>query len=154
MSGLHRCVLVVMITAGCAESVTPEELGDYTLWPAMGGSTFTVRGRAPGHGDTIRVIYINPTAAMADSISPSYPLGSTIVKEIRNNVDGEAGDINYIAIMRRQATVVTEGLEADGGWLFSEQSSAGAAETHRELCWNRCHVAAPYNGAFYDYRTK
>jgi len=154
MSKMCLCGLVVAITGGCAESVTPEELGDYTLWPSMGGATFTVRGPAPGHGDTIRVIYVNPTAAMADSISPSYPLGSTIVKEIRTNVDGEAGEITYIAIMRREDTVVTEGLEAEGGWLFSEQRPAGSAEVHRDLCWNRCHVAAPYNGAFYDYRAE
>ncbi len=154
MSMLRTLIVAITFTAACAESVTPEELGDYTLWPTMGGSTFTVRGPAPGHGDTIRVIYINPTAAMAETISPSYPVGSTIVKEIRNNVDGEAGDINYIAIMRRQDTIVETGLEADGGWLFSEQRPAGAAEIHRDLCWNRCHVASPYNGAFYDYRTK
>lgn len=140
--------------AACAESVSPEPLGDYTAWPTTGGATHTVSGRAPGHGDTIRVIYVNPIAAMAETISPSYPEGSTIVKEIRDDNDGVAGDIRYIAIMRRQDTFVDEGLEADGGWLFSEQDAPGLPETHRDLCWNRCHVAAPYNGAFYDYRVR
>jgi len=150
----HLAAGALLAFAACAESVSPEPLGDYTAWPSLGGATHTVSGRAPGHGDTIRVIYVNPIAAMAETISPSYPEGSTIVKEIRDNNDGVAGDIRYIAIMRRQDTFVDEGLEDDGGWLFSEQNPAGSSETHRDLCWNRCHVAAPYNGAFYDYRTK
>lgn len=140
--------------AGCAESVSPEPLGDYTQWPAMGGATFTVTGKAPGHGDTIRVIYVNPTATMATDISPSYPTGSTIVKEIRENVDGVAGDIRYVAIMRREDTIVTKGLEDEGGWLFSEQRPKDAPEVYFPFCWARCHSAAPYNGAFYDYRAK
>ncbi len=144
----------LLALGACAESVTPEPLGEYRDWPSMGGSTHTVQGRAPGHGDTIRVIYVNPIAATADDISPSYPEGSTIVKEIRKNVDGVEGDINYIAIMRRQDTYVGQGSGDYGGWLFSEQRPAGAPEIHRDLCWNRCHVAAPYNGAFYDYRLR
>jgi hypothetical protein len=155
MSSLRFLITIPLVAIGaCAENVDPEPLGDYTAWPSMGGSMHTVQGRAPGHGDTIRVIYVNPTAATAERISPSYPMGSTIVKEIRQNLDGVAGDINYIAIMRRQDTDVDEGLENEGGWLFSEQRPANAPEIHRDLCWARCHVAAPYNGAFYDYRVR
>jgi hypothetical protein len=140
--------------AACAESVSPEPLGDYEAWPTMGGATYTVSGKAPGHGDTIRVIYVNPIAANAESISPSYPTGSTIVKEIRENEGGVAGEIRYVAIMRREDTIVTEGLADEGGWLFSEQRPKGSPEVHFGFCWARCHASAAYNGAFYDYRTK
>ncbi len=148
---------VLLALAACSESVSPEPLGDYTLWPTMGGATYTVEGKAPGHGDTIRVIYVNPTAANAETISPTYPTGSTIVKEIRENENGVAGDIRYVAIMRRDETLVTEelqGLEAEGGWLFSEQRPKDAPEVYFGFCWARCHSSAAYNGAFYDYRTK
>lgn len=155
MSALHSfAVVACLISVACSESVSPEPLGDYESWPAMGGATHTVRGKAPGHGDTIRVIYVNPIAANAEGISPSYPTGSTIVKEIRENVDGVAGDIRYVAIMRREQTEVSTAFEDEGGWLFSEQRPKDAPEVHFGFCWARCHVAAAYNGAFYDYRTK
>jgi hypothetical protein len=144
----------LLSAVACSESVSPEPLGDYEAWPAMGGATYTVSGKAPGHGDTIRVIYVNPTAANAESISPSYPTGSTIVKEIRENENGVAGEIRYVAIMRREDTIVTEGLADEGGWLFSEQRPKDAPEVYFGFCWARCHAAAAYNGAFYDYRTK
>lgn len=146
-----RALAVLVALGGCAESVSPEPLGDYTLWPSEGGATFTVGGVAPGHGDTIRVIYVNPTARQATDISPTYPEGATIVKEIRENNDGQPGPIRYIAIMR-QIDEVDTALEDEGGWLYSEQRPAGADEVHFGFCWSRCHVAAPYNGAFYDYR--
>ena len=145
--------LVVVFAGACAEPVSPEPLGDYTAWPTQGGATFTVRGTVPGHGDTVRVIYVNPTAHEAETISPTYPVGSTIVKEIRANNGGEAGDIRYVAIMRL-VTQVDTGLVDEGGWLYSEQRPAGADEVHFGFCWARCHAAAPYNGAFYDYRRR
>lgn len=146
-----RALATLLALAGCAESVSPEPLGDYTQWPFEGGATFTVDGFAPGHGDTIRVLYINPTARQAPAISPSYPLGSTIVKEIRPNNGGQPGEITYLAIMR-QVEAVDTALTNEGGWLYSEQRPPGADEVHFGYCWARCHVAAPFNGAFYDYR--
>lgn len=152
MTRFAALVMLVAITA-CAEPVSPEPLGDYAAWPAMGGATFTVRGTAPGHGDTVRVIYVNPTARMAESISPTYPLGSTIVKEIRDNDGGDGGEIRYLAIMRL-VTPTDTALTDEGGWLYSEQRPPGADEVHFGYCWARCHAAAPYNGAFYDYRDR
>lgn len=149
-----RCALTaaaLALLAGCPEAVSPEPLGDYTAWPMMGGTTFTVRGQVPGHGDTVRVIYANATAVGASSISPSYPLGSVIVKEIRENDNGQPGALRYTAIMRRDREVET-GLEAEGGWLFTDLRPDSPQENYFGLCWARCHVAAPYNGAFYDYR--
>ncbi len=146
-----RMLAVLLALGGCAESVSPEPLGDYTQWPSEGGATFTVGGIAPGHGDTIRVIFVNPTARQALTITPTYPLGATIVKEIRDNNDGQPGEIRYLAIMR-QLEAVDTALTNEGGWLYSEQRPPGAAEVHFGFCWGGCHVAAPFNGAFYDYR--
>lgn len=132
--------------AGCGVPID-ERLGDYTGWKRL-----DVTGSAPGHSDSYRVIYVNDIAA--DPAAPwelGYPLGSVIVKEIRDNDGGAPGDLRYVAIMRRLEPI-TEALVDDGGWLFSESPTIGGAETHYDFCWARCHVAAPYNGAFYDYR--
>ncbi len=40
----------------------------------------------------------------------------------------------------------------DGGWLFTQADEPGGAETRPSYCWRRCHAAAPYAGAWYDYR--
>ena len=39
----------------------------------------------------------------------------------------------------------------DGGWLFTAMPDPGAGETQQDFCWGRCHVAAPYAGAWFDY---
>ncbi|MEZ4404026.1 MAG: cytochrome P460 family protein [Kofleriaceae bacterium] len=132
--------------AACAVPVDPDPIGDYTSWKRL-----DVRGPAPGHGDTYRVIYVNPTAAdPAQSFVDGYAAGAVIVKEIRDDVDGSPGDLRYLAIMRR---LPDDGdLPIQGGWLFSQASTPTADETHADFCWNRCHLAAPYRGAWYDYR--
>ncbi len=136
--------------AACAEPVSQPDLGDYTQWPAQGGAVYTVRGPAPGHGDTVRLIFVNAIAHQAPP-GPLYPLDAVIVKEIREDDDGVPGDLLYIGIMR-QVTQPETILADEGGWLFSERKPADAPEVHFDYCWARCHVAAPYNGAFYDYR--
>ncbi|MFN0249685.1 MAG: cytochrome P460 family protein [Kofleriaceae bacterium] len=139
--------LVLLLVAGCAADLDVEPLGDYTQWKRI-----DVTGPAPGHGNTYRVIYADPLAA-----DPAWPLrlgyqdGSILVKEIRDNVDGQPGDLQYVAIMRRTKPIVTA-LEAQGGWLYTESDEPGGPEIEPSFCWNRCHVAAPYNGAWYDYR--
>jgi Cytochrome P460 len=151
LSNLMKQVIVVgatlCATVGCKESVSPEPIGDYTTWKRI-----DVTGVAPGHSDTYRIIYINDIAAdpTAD-FRLGYPVGSVIVKEIRANNNGEPGDINYIAMMRKIEATSTA-LTDEGGWLFTQSKEPGGSETYTGLCWNRCHVAAPYNGAWYDYR--
>ncbi len=139
-------MLAQVLAFGCVETVSTEPLGDYTTWKRI-----DVQGSAPGHGDTYRVIYVNDIAATADSLSPTYPLGSTIVKEIRDNNEGTPGDLQYIAVMR-QTRLPDTALVDEGGWLFTEADSADEPEHSPSFCWSRCHVAAPYNGAFLDYR--
>ena len=135
------------LAAGCAESVSPEPLGDYTAWKRL-----DVIGEAPGHGDTYRIIYANDLASdPASTLYNGYPEGSVIVKEIYENDGDRPGALKYVAIMRRIGAVTTA-LVDQGGWLFSQSSKPNGSETHTDRCWNRCHVAAPFNGAWYDYR--
>jgi len=142
-----RSLLVVGLLAACSEPVDPEPLGDYTTWKRL-----DVTGEAPGHGDTYRIIYANDLAADPDwTLEKGYQEGAILVKEIRDDSDGTPGDLRYVAIMRRIGPVAT-GLEREGGWLFSSSTTPNGSETHSAACWNRCHVASPYNGAWYDYR--
>jgi hypothetical protein len=139
--------LLCIVAAGCAEAPDVEPLGDYTQWKRL-----DVTGPAPGHGDTYRIIYANDLAVdPAWALRLGYQEGSILVKEIRNNDDGQPGDLRYVAIMRRTKPIVTA-LENQGGWLFTESDEPEGAEKEPSFCWNRCHVAAPYNGAWYDYR--
>lgn len=144
---MKRAVLLFPIVIACSEPVSPEPLGDYTTWKRI-----DVTGRAPGHADSYRIIYVNEVAAdPAQDFTLGYVEGSVIVKEIRQNVDGQPGDLNYIAIMRRDREITTA-LADEGGWLFSRAEEPNSSEVHQGFCWSRCHVAAPYNGAWYDYR--
>ena len=139
--------IAMLLLAACSESVSPEPIGDYMQW-----KRFDVTGNAPGHSNSYRILYVNNVAA--DPTSPltiGYPEGSIIVKEIYELVDGQPGDLRYVAMMRRIGPV-TRALVDQGGWLFTEASIPGGSETHADFCWDRCHVAAPYNGAWYDYR--
>jgi hypothetical protein len=140
-------IIGTALLVGCNEPVTPEPLGDYTTW-----KRFDVTGNAPGHSDSYRVIYINDLASDPGwDLYLGYQEGSVIVKEVRDYHTGAPGDLRYVAIMRRIGAITTA-FENEGGWLFSESSEPGGSETHAGFCWSRCHVAAPYNGAWYDYR--
>lgn len=143
--------LAMAVTAvalvGCKVPVSPDPIGDYTSWKRI-----DVTGVAPGHNDTYRIIYINEIAANpVGDLRLGFPIGSVIVKEIRQNNNGMPGDLNYVAIMRKEESPSTA-LTDEGGWLFTQSLTPGGDETYTSLCWNRCHVAAPYNGAWYDYR--
>jgi Cytochrome P460 len=141
-----RIAWLVFAAAACKEPIDDRLTDDYTTWKRI-----DVTGKAPGHADSYRVIYVNDMAAdPAQDFNLGAQPGAIIVKEIRKNVDGEPGDLNYIAIMRRlDRTPISE---AGGGWLFSRSEEPGGSEVHQDFCWARCHVAAPYNGAWYDYR--
>jgi hypothetical protein len=141
------CAAAIVLVAGCAESIDPAPIGDYTGWKRV-----DITGNAPGHTASYRILYINDIAA--DPTTPlyiGYPEGSILVKEVHEIVDGRPGELRYVAMMRRLGPV-TRALEDQGGWLFSEAQTPGGSETHADFCWNRCHIAAPYNGAWYDYR--
>ena len=141
--------------AACGDPVDPPPLGDYTAW-----DSFVFSGPAPGHGDTYRVVYVNPLARCGlDACPPgtpvadpyiTYPEGATLVKEV---YDHEGGALHELVIMRRLVgSGVPAALTEEGGWLFSATDAPGGDEVHHDLCWARCHSSAPYNGVFYDYR--
>ncbi len=153
---LDRLVLLSLstLTVACAVDVPP--LGDYTTWQRA-----EVRGPAPGHGDTIRVIYANDEALTLED--GRWAEGATIVKEIYTRDGDEAGALRYVAIMRRCGAPEDVDPYADGGcdangyawaqggWLFTRSDEPEGDETHAGFCWDNCHRAAPYEGAFLDY---
>lgn len=137
---------VAALAAGCGDPVSPEPLGDYTAWKRI--DTY---GELPGHGDSYRIIYANDLALTY--AGGAYPEGAILVKEVRHRAGpgGTApGDLRYTAIMRRLGPAPL-GLDDEAGWLFTQIREAGGGEVYRSLCWQRCHVAAPYAGAFLDY---
>jgi hypothetical protein len=141
---LVSCLTVA--AAACGESVNPEPVGDYTSWHRI-----DAYGPLPGHGESYRVIYANDVAM--SYAGGAYPEGSVIVKEVRARAgaDGDQpGDLRYLAIMRRIGPAPV-GLDDEAGWLFTQASEPGGSEVYKSLCWNRCHVASPYAGAFLDY---
>jgi hypothetical protein len=141
-----KLAALLAVTAACAVSVDPEPVGDYTTWKRL-----DVRGAAPGHGETYRIIYVNPIAAdPAQSFVDGYAEGSIIVKEIRDDLDGTAGDLRYVALMRKLPA--DSDLPLQKRWLFSQASTPGGSEKHADFCYARCHAAAPYDAAWYDYR--
>jgi hypothetical protein len=140
--------LALLALAACGTAVDVEPVLDYQSW----GPPTIVTGEAPGHADSYRAIYINDLARDGtQSFVLGYQEGSIIVKEIRDNNNGAPGDLRYVAIMRRVGEI-SKALENKGGWLFTQASDVTATEKEFDLCWSRCHVAAPYNGAWYDYR--
>jgi hypothetical protein len=139
-----RVILFALAVVGCAESVDVEPVGDYSSWYST-----EVTGNAPGHSNSLRKIYVNPIAREAETLYLGYPEGSIFVKEVYEL----SGELRYTAFMRRIGPV-ERALEDEGGWLYTEDSGAGTEEKYFPFCWSRCHVAAPYNGAWYDYRAK
>jgi hypothetical protein len=138
-----RRLFALVLVAGCADTVSPEPLpDDYTTWASV-----ETDGAIPGHGDTYRIIYVNDAARAPDGLRDD--LDSILVKEVRENDGGAPGALLYLAIMRK----VRVGYSPDdeGGWLFTETDAPGGEEVHRDSCWNRCHVRAPFAGVWLDY---
>ena len=138
--------LLLFFAAACgdplADGVTPFEELDYKTWKQT-----MVAGDAPGHAG-YRTIYVNDAARAPQSFTLGYQEGSILIKEVFN--DAARTDLRHVAVMRRIGAV-TKALENDGGWYFTE-APAGGEEKHFDFCFRRCHISAPYNGAWFDYR--
>ncbi len=148
--------------AGCLGTpvdVDKDDLADYTSW-----NRIDVVGEVPGHGDSYRVIYVNDTATEVEinPVATVYASGSVIVKEIRDRDGDQPGPIRYFGVMRNLLFVdapdgselyVSTPVLGDHGWLFTYigGDDIGAGEEFRASCWESCHVAAPFDGTFYDY---
>jgi hypothetical protein len=139
-------VLCFLALVACSDplrdDVVPFDQLDYKTWKHT-----EVAGDAPGHAG-YRTIYANDLARDASqSFTLGYQEGAILIKEVYN--DAARTDLRHTAVMRRIGEA--KALEDDGGWYFTE-AKAGGAEEHFDFCFRRCHVAAPYNGAWLDYR--
>lgn len=145
---MRAALLSIALLCACGTTtVDPSGLAPldgYTGWDG-----FETQGPVPGHGDTYRIIYANDPARLYGHAG-LYAEGSVLVKEIRDNDDGSPGDLRYIAIMRKLREAPAD-AELHGGWLFTMASELGAEETYDASCWERCHVQAPVDGAWFDY---
>lgn len=153
---MRALVVASIFAAACAVPVDEDvqrtyPIDDYATWGVTApGKRIEVRGNAPGHSNSVRYIYANAIAADPDQdFTLGYAHGAIVVKEVRE-LDADES-LRYLAIMRRVGEV-TAALEDDGGWYYTETAGPTGPEEHFDFCWSRCHVAAPYNGAFYDYR--
>ena len=149
MTAVPHLPLALLLATACSDplatGVTPYTDLDYRGWKQT-----HVAGDAPGHAGW-RTIYANDAAR--DPAQPfvyGYKEGTILIKEVFN--DPERTDLRHVAVMRRIGPV-TRALEDDGGWYFTEAPS-GAEESHFDFCFRRCHVSAPYNGAWFDYRDR
>jgi hypothetical protein len=146
-------VTVLVVTIGCGDAVDVSGLspiGEYDTW-----SKIEVVGPVPGHGDSYRIIYANESAR-GYAGSGEYPNGAVIVKEVRKRNGNAPGNLEYLAIMRRLDDVPPGGTlhsltTLPGGWLFTETPTLSEQENYFPLCWEKCHVQAPYNGLFFNY---
>ena len=139
-------ILCAMIGCAPVDVSNLEPLDGYDQWYRIDSTE-----RVPGHGDTYRIIYANDVAR-GYTHEYAYPVGSVIVKEIRDNNDGEPGDLRYLGVMRKlTADQVPDGAKLEGGWLFTILDQLGADESQSPTCWENCHVQAPIDGAWLDY---
>lgn len=156
---MRRAALLALLVAGCVpgqESFDPTSIGSiagYTAWTYGGYFTDPV----PGHGDSVRDVYVNDVGA-GYTHGGRYPVGTILVKEVQAKVvmDGQpsAGDMKYIAVMRKLGPDGRAPVPIEGGWVFSfldGGATPGGEETYWDLCWATCHRQAPVDGAFFDY---
>lgn len=141
---------MLLFAFACAEplrdDVTPVDQLGYQAWTKH----VEVYGEAPGHAG-FRTIYANDLASDGlQTLELGYQEGAILVKEVFDDDHGMRGKRRHIAVMRRIGPV-TRVLEDDGGWYFTEAKGDGPEE-HFDFCFRRCHAAAPYNGAWLDYR--
>jgi len=141
-------LLALLAAAGCGEAVDttglPPVVG-YDQWYRL-----DVTGDVPGHGDTYRIIFVNDVGR-AYPHAGKYRPGTVLVKEIHDLDGDQPGALRYVAIMRKLAEDQQAGLPVDDGWLFTSSDAPLGDETSFDYCWQRCHRAAPYAGAWYDY---
>jgi len=160
---MKRIALLLLAAGACSSStvVDVEPVpADYTDWYRLDAT-----GAVPGHGDSYRIIYANDVARTFGTIIDDeyvyrYPQGSIIVKEVHELDGDQPGAIKYLGVMRMlNFDEVPSGAElgkasdkGSYGWLFTYLADdIDSDEEYRASCWDECHVASPYGGAFYDY---
>ena len=145
---MTRAALLILVAACAAETADVPAVGDYRQWKQI--DTY---GHAPGHGDTYRIIYVNDIAEKYNMPPPPHPEfgyaeGAVFVKEVYNREsDGGPGSLRVIELMRRIGSSTGDQI----GWVFTAASTSGGPETVQDFCWRRCHLSAPFDGAWFDY---
>jgi hypothetical protein len=146
---MRRALAVLLLClAGCGQTVDVTGLPSIDGYQSWGVSEAPPPGYIPGHGDSVRTIYANDVAK-AYPHGGRYPYGTVLVKEVRSR----SGSLGDLVIMRKVANPPTGVApytgETYGGWLFTVKE--GSKEETYDLCWNRCHRAGPWDGAWFDY---
>lgn len=139
---MKHLVIAIALCACGGGTLELDPLGNYTAWKRI-----DTRGFTPGHGDTYRIIYVND---LASQVGGQRSVGAILVKEVYDSVDDQPGARQAIEIMRRVRPVSAASGD-QGGWLFTGATTPGGAETEKTTCWRRCHVQAPFAGAWMDY---
>ena len=141
-------LICLALCSGCPPTVDTSDLPSldgYEDWYRVDST-----GAVPGHGDSYRIIYANDTAR-AFPHAGRYQAGTVIVKEIRDTADdGGPGDLRYLGVMRKLGSAPPGG-EIQGGWQFTIFGELGDDEKQGSTCWDRCHIQAPIDGAWFDY---
>lgn len=144
---MRSATILLLLLGACGDTIDTTGLAPldgYRDWTA-----FELTGEVPGHGSGRRVVYVNDVGRMYTHAGRYRP-GTVIVKDIFESEDG-TGEPDYISVMRKIAgdDPAAEGLPLDGGWLFTLIEDGD--EVYYDFCWARCHQAASYDGAWYDY---
>ncbi len=146
---MRTLVVAVVVAAACGSPISSDDvtsIDDYASWPRQVVAT----GELTGHGTSYRPIFANDVAETYTGTG-LYAVGTIIVKEIRELESGDtAGDLNYIAVMRKLEEAPPGG-DLDAGWLFTSLPSLGKGETNTGRCFRTCHQAAPFDSAFLDW---
>ena len=150
---MMRLPLLGLALLGCggtaidpvADGLPP--ITDYQSWQLAA----TVAQSVAGLGDSVRLIFANPVARDY-SHSGRYPIGTVLVKEVRaRHQDGSAGDLRYLAIMRKVGDDAELDAPVDEGWVYSTASSATGGESSSGACFATCHRQATHDGVWLDY---
>ncbi len=141
-------LLTLMMSACTVDTEGLPAIADYRDW-----NSIETRGELPAHGDSVRVIFANDIARTYTGAG-LYPVGTVLVKEVRDYGPGDApGDLRYLAVMRKlgDEAPMPDGGDIEGGWLFTTLDELGQEERAGITCWNSCHAQGPVDGAWFDY---
>lgn len=144
---MRRLVLCCALVAGCGgdevDSARLPSIAGWETWPRK-----EVRGFVPGHGDTYRIIYVNPKAQEYPHGGP-YAVGTILVKAMHEDDGGRPGKLQHLNIMRKLGDLADPPATLDRGWLFTDLRDG--KEKQKDSCFDSCHRQGPFDYAWLDY---
>jgi hypothetical protein len=142
-----RRLLLALCCLGCGTEIDPAGLPSiegYESWHKV-----EVSGFVPGHGDTVRLIFVNDRARTYPHAG-RYAVGTVIVKEVRERTAGGGpGALMHLNIMRKLTDDEPAAVPVDRGWVFTDRR--GGKEVQKDSCWQQCHRQGPFDYAWFDY---